>query len=414
MPIFQPSMMKSSSSSRARGGGDAGSQTSRCSVTPIRCMHRRLWTNILVVYHRPHHNHHNHHTRFFKQVCVFFLCDQLCSNLNGWLAMAARDDAGGGTGSARRRRERRLRSFLRHERTSVAMALAESTHHSAQRQKTARAGGKARDVLHGQVQGAPLPLGGRPAPLSEVAGWEERVQRHCVENLAEVCPVVQILDADVPATLLVEQYAVIWNMEEDILAAADHLDRDFQVPELVIEVPKISLDVHDVPPRRLCRDTQMAEQLVEVPTIVSYSWLQLGMEQNVDIPVPGRGGRIAGLQGFLPGQSSTATHSSVERISERIVEQIAIPSSEERISERVEQIVDFPVSRGGLQDSQAASSSVSTGHAGDTVLDMPGVVLPQVPGLMGQKTVVVPQLHSIDGRRLPLRAAEAPCLFGRS
>ena len=52
--------------------------------------------------------------------------------------MAARDD--GGAGSARRRRERRLRSFLRHERMAVAMALAESTHHSAQRQKTARAG----------------------------------------------------------------------------------------------------------------------------------------------------------------------------------------------------------------------------------------------------------------------------------
>ena len=28
---------------------------------PIRCMHRRLWTNILVVYHRPHHNHHHKH-----------------------------------------------------------------------------------------------------------------------------------------------------------------------------------------------------------------------------------------------------------------------------------------------------------------------------------------------------------------
>ena len=104
------------------------------------------------------------------------------------------------------------------------------------------------------------PAGGRPAPLSEVAGWQERVQRHCVEHLAEVCPVVQILDADVPVPLLVEQYAVIWIMEEDILAAADHLDRDFQVPELVIEVPKISLDV--IPLRTLVPEPQMAEQLV--------------------------------------------------------------------------------------------------------------------------------------------------------
>ena len=49
--------------------------------------------------------------------------------------------------------------------------------------------------------------------------------------------------------------------------------------------------------------------------------LQLFVEQNVDFPVPGRGGRIAGLQGLLPGQSSTALHGSQERFSERIVEQ---------------------------------------------------------------------------------------------
>ena len=54
--------------------------------------------------------------------------------------MAARVDAGGGTGFARRRRERRLRSHLRHERMAVALALAESLHHSAQRPKMARAG----------------------------------------------------------------------------------------------------------------------------------------------------------------------------------------------------------------------------------------------------------------------------------
>ena len=34
------------------------------------------------------------------------------------------------SGSARQRRERRLRSLLRHERMSVAMALAEKLHHS--------------------------------------------------------------------------------------------------------------------------------------------------------------------------------------------------------------------------------------------------------------------------------------------
>ena len=75
------------------------------------------------------------------------------------------------------------------------------------------------------------------------------------------------------------------------------------------------------------------------------------MEQNVDIPVPGRGGGISGLQGFLPGQSSTALP-SLERISERFVEQY----------------VEFPVG-GGLQDflpgqSSSASSSSPAGVRG--------------------------------------------------
>ena len=49
-------------------------------------------------------------------------------------------------GAARRRRERRLRQFLRHERLSVAMALAECTHHAVPRgQKMARAGGVERE-----------------------------------------------------------------------------------------------------------------------------------------------------------------------------------------------------------------------------------------------------------------------------
>ena len=65
----------------------------------------------------------------------------------------------------------------------------------------------------------------------------------------------------------------------------------------------------------------MVEQ-VEVPTIVSYSSLQRTVEHRVDIPVPGRGWRSSGLQGFLPGQSSTTPQFSKKRISERTVEQI--------------------------------------------------------------------------------------------
>ena len=94
--------------------------------------------------------------------------------------------------------------------------------------------------------------------------------------------------------------------------------------------------------------------VVEVPTIVSYSLLQLRVEQNVDIPVSGRGGRIFFLQGFHPGQSSTALHSSKERISERIVEQI----------------VDIP--GGGLQDFRPGQSSSSSLHVPDGISEVLG------------------------------------------
>ena len=65
----------------------------------------------------------------------------------------------------------------------------------------------------------------------------------------------------------------------DIMHFFDTLMTD---PEQVVEVPKILPE--DVPMRAVLRDPQLAEQLVEVPTIVSYSWWQLRMEQTVDIP----------------------------------------------------------------------------------------------------------------------------------
>ena len=49
----QPSVMESSSLSRARGGGDAGSQTPGCSATPVRCMRWRSWINIFVIHTVP-------------------------------------------------------------------------------------------------------------------------------------------------------------------------------------------------------------------------------------------------------------------------------------------------------------------------------------------------------------------------
>ena len=127
----------------------------------------------------------------------------------------------------------------------------------------------------------------------------------------------------------------------DILAPLD-----FRVAEQVIEVPKTMC-----PPRAartVLRAPQTADQLVEVPTIISYSsLLQRTMEQNVAIPVRGRGGRNVDLQGFLPGQVPTAPYSSLKRMSEQIVKQT----------------VDIPVSVGGLADFRPGQSSSSVAHS---------------------------------------------------
>ena len=167
----------------------------------------------------------------------------------------------------------------------------------------ARAGGWERVARHGQVPEHPTPqaasaqhfamdagedfgeapAAGRPALLLEVLP-QERVQQRTVEQIVDPVPVVPLLHVFVPQ--MVEQLV-------DILAPLD-----FRVAEQVIEIPKIVC-----PPRAartVLRAPQTADQLVEVPTIISYSsLLQRTMEQNVAIPVPlGRGGRNADLQGF--------------------------------------------------------------------------------------------------------------------
>ena len=116
--------------------------------------------------------------------------------------------------AAARRRQRRLRQFLRDQRLSVAMALAEVQHHTAPRgQSMTRAGREDHELNYtATVQTHPplqpstvyfsfagdeevLAAGVRPAPLSEVAGTQEQVKRHTVEQIVDSVPVVQILDA---------------------------------------------------------------------------------------------------------------------------------------------------------------------------------------------------------------------------
>ena len=218
------------------------------------------------------------------------------------------------------------------------MALASALHHSAD--KTTRAqynaprgqknAGTEYYVLSDEEDVVPA-WGSRPPCLGEPRGPQERDQLRTVEQIAVYAPMVQILD--VPVAQMGEQLV-------DVLHFFDAL---ISVAEQAIEVPKIIIE--RIPPRTSVREPQLAEQLVEVPTIVSFSSLQRVMEQTVDIPAPQGGGRHADLQSFLRGQSSTGAV----------------------------QIVDAP--RGGLQgfrpgQSSSASSSSTPGVHGSA--DGPG------------------------------------------
>ena len=134
---------------------------------------------------------------------------------------------------------------------------------------------------------------GRGLTASLASGRRSGTSSISADQIVDTAPALPILDVPVP--LVGEQLV-------DVLRFFDTL---CSVAEQVIDVPKISLE--DILAQRLCREPQLVEQLVEVPTVVSYSsLLQRTVEQHVDNPVPGGRGRLAGLQGSSPGQSSTA------------------------------------------------------------------------------------------------------------
>ena len=91
--------------------------------------------------------------------------------------------------------------------------------------------------------------------LGERRGPQEVV--HHMEHMAGVCSFVQILDAPMPQ--MVDQLKILGMM---LLV----------VPEQVFEVPKISLQSRCS--RTVLRQPELVEQLVEVPTVLTYSFIQ--------------------------------------------------------------------------------------------------------------------------------------------
>ena len=175
--------------------------------------------------------------------------------------------ADGAVGSARRRRERRLRAQWRHEQQTVAMALAAATHHSAQRgewrdlheaprgQRTAEA---TYDALRSQTTSVAGDTGFFSLYEEELGGTrpdrlydfmpQERDQRRTVEQIVDYTLIVPSLDVPVP------------QMANQLFEVCRQLDTP--IPEKVIDVPKISSS-HQSRRRRVRFAEQTAEQLVE-------------------------------------------------------------------------------------------------------------------------------------------------------
>ena len=199
----------------------------------------------------------------------------------------------------------------------------------------------------------------RPACLAEPRGPQERVQLRTVEHIADVVPMVQVLDAPVPR-----------GGEQGVDQLVEAFRRlDMLIPEQVIEVPKISSS-------RRCRRRrlpvqQMSEQLVEVPEFVSFA--HAIHRQIADIPIP-QDGRLSsgGVLGFLPRQDYILIPEFHERIVDTPVPQgrwaeggglqSFLPvqdSTAFRGADHVEQIVDIPV-RGDLQGFHPGQGSASS------------------------------------------------------
>ena len=136
----------------------------------------------------------------------------------------------GASGAAKRRRERRQRSWLRHEQLSVKMALSAALHHSRgvgpelheapRGLKTDRAVEEevreVNDALQGQKRPPP---GMRPAPLPEVAGPQATVTVGYVAAGAPSLTVVLVSDDRI------DDAALQFLLQQSLLARAEEEEK---------------------------------------------------------------------------------------------------------------------------------------------------------------------------------------------
>ena len=200
--------------------------------------------------------------------------------------MADRD-----SGASMRRRQRRLRSWWRHERRSIAAVLATVSHHSLYKVGTANA------ALLGQKIGTSIGVG--PAEfLRSFRTMAGRGQRPA--SMLEPLVTGEGLAAAASGTSSSRLSMLLccrwWNSCRTSSSSFARL----LLPSRLSKCPRFCSRTKTRSAER-CANPQLAELLVEVPTILHF------LKQTVDNPVPGARVRRRGdLQGFHTGQGSAA------------------------------------------------------------------------------------------------------------
>ena len=304
---------------------------------------------LIVKLHHTLHQAFDPNTRFLVCVTVMFPnpADGSC---------AERDH--GSSGSAKRRRQRRLRSWLRHERQSVAMELAAALHHS----RDARS-----EVVHEAPRGQKTASSGkRPAALRESGPQLVAVHAGCPCSCLPSLATPSLADAtadvvDSSSLRFLAASALEARRKEEQEERARRIEEKAQL----LAVPRALR----TPEQKRRIDEICAESLAS-----RYSQLarrKRKKRRKKKLPrctLPRQGcRRLCDHQRQAPTVSQT----------------LGIPVM---IQRQVPTVYSFMLPVQFLV----------------MVFDMPVVVLRQVLGLMVQNTVVRPQLQSIEGRRLSL------------
>ena len=320
----------------------------------------------------PEHEHSRH-----PCLCAcLFLC---------LLLRLATSMSGLARGAARRRRERQLRSFLRHEELSVKMALARALHHSAQpsgpvvEEPREEAG---HETYYGLRAPMPLPLGTRPAPLSEVAGPQrsDRTVRHSA------------VDPPFPGCVVLVQ-------EPQAHDNTNHLKQALQRKALLREEGEGGEDA--------CAQRQ------DPATTCLSRWLRCGGSGRASLPPRPQEerGRRRG-RGSSPKSPSGPPHRQRRR--RPCALQRRVPAVQGVLPVGASDPVHLQSVGHSCCGAETSTDSVKLCRRPEirqvqflVEVDAPVVAQRQGHGQTVQKTVLVPQVQSIGGRRLPFRAAEA-------